>query len=219
MLRARLNGIQRFSLLSLAVLILAPPSAAKSIWAASASAWPTYSGAKETAVLAGGCFWGVEAVFRHVKGVKSVMSGFAVGAAQDSAPGHADRGYAEAVRVVYDPLQIGYQQLLEVFFVVAHDPTQLNRQGPDVGPEYRSAIFVSDSVQRAAADAYLAQLRSTNQFPKPIVTEVILLRSFRQAEDAHQDYVARHPQEPYVIVNDAPKLAELQRKFPALYHD
>lgn len=215
MLRVGINGIRNgLSLLGLAALTLVPRSAAPSI-----GSGPERISPKETAIFAGGCFWGVEAVFRHVKGVKSATSGFAVGVAQDSTPGQPNRGYAEAVRVVYDPQQIGYQQLLEVFFVVAHDPTQLNRQGPDVGPEYRSAIFIGDSVQRAAAEAYLAQLRSANQFPKPIVTEVVPLRSFRQAEDAHQDYVARHPRDQYVVINDAPKIVELQHKFPSLYHD
>jgi peptide-methionine (S)-S-oxide reductase len=191
-------------------LTLAPPNAIPA------------AGAKETAIFGGGCFWGVEAVFKHLRGVKSATSGYAVGMVLDSVPGivnHAHGGYAEAVRVVYDPQQIGYRQLLDVFFTVAHDPTQLNRQGPDVGPEYRSVIFVGDSLQRAAAEAYLAQLRSSNAFSRPIVTEVVPLRSFRQADDAHRDYVARHPRDQYVVINDAPKLADLQRKFPALYHD
>ena len=165
----------------------------------------------KTVVLAGGCFWGVEAVFEHVRGVKSVTSGYA------TADGSDRKGFAEAVRIVYDPAQIRYEQLLEVFFLVAHDPTQVDRQGPDVGPRYRSIVFVADDAERRIVGDYLDSLRTHATFTTPIVTEIAALRSFRIAEDFHQDYAQRHPQSAYVVVNDLPKLAALRRRFPALY--
>ncbi len=170
------------------------------------------------AILAGGCFWGVEAVYRHVKGVKSVKSGFATGTSSDGPRMKpAPSGHVEAVRIEYDPAQVSYADLLRIFFSVAHDPTQLNRQGPDVGPEYRSAIFVADSVQLALATGFVDSLQTAGAFARPIVTEVLPLGSFREAEEYHQNYVARHPNEPYVVVNDAPKLAALRRLFPEFY--
>jgi peptide-methionine (S)-S-oxide reductase len=177
------------------------------------------AGGKETAILAGGCFWGVEAVFRHVKGVKSATSGFAtpVGPAAGMSDPHA--GYAEAVKLVYDPSQITLQKILEIFFTVAHDPTELDRQGPDVGPQYRSAVFVSDSAQATAVRAYLGELKTANIYPRPIVTEVVALQRFKEAEELHQDYVAKHPTEPYVMINDAPKVQDLKKKYPDLYRD
>lgn len=176
---------------------------------------------KETVILAGGCFWGVEAVFEHVRGVTSVVSGYATPAAPPSAEPsmRGGKGYAEAVRVKYDPSEVSYRQLLEIFFTVAHDPTQLDRQGPDIGPEYRSAIFVQNEEQRQGALDYLEGLRAGASFPAPVVTEIAQLKSFRQAEELHQDYVRRHPKDQYVVVNDVPKLAELRRRFPALYRD
>lgn len=161
---------------------------------------------EETAILAGGCFWGVEAVYQHVKGVKVVLSGFAEG-----------KEYAEAVRVVFDPSVISYGQVLQVFFAVAHDPTQLNRQGPDVGPQYRSEIFAQDDSQRRIADAYIAQLSQAGAFDKPIATLVSAKSSFKVAPAEHQSYVKLHPTAPYVVINDLPKLEHLRAEFPALY--
>lgn len=164
-----------------------------------------------TVVLAGGCFWGVEAVFEHLRGVKSVTSGYA------TPDGNGRKGFAEAVRIVYDPAQIRYEQLLQVFFLVAHDPTQVDRQGPDVGPRYRSIVFVADDDERRIVSGYLDSLRTHGTFTAPIATEIAPLRSFRIAEDFHQDYAEHHPQAAYVVVNDLPKLAALRRRFPALY--
>jgi peptide-methionine (S)-S-oxide reductase len=175
-----------------------------------------------TAVFAGGCFWGVEAVFEHLKGVKSAVSGFAGGGV--ASPSYQQvstggTGHAEAVQVVYDPSQISYEQLLHVFFSVAHDPTQLNRQGPDVGTQYRSAIFYANEEQHQAAEAYVAQLRAAKAFSRPIVTEIAPLRAFYPAESYHQHYLTRHPHSPYIMINDAPKLEHLRREFPVLYRD
>lgn len=174
----------------------------------------------ETAVLAGGCFWGVEGVFEHVKGVTRVMSGYSGGTADTARYRQVSSGrtgHAESVRITYDPQQISYGQLLQVFFSVAHDPTQFNRQGPDKGPQYRSAIFYADAEQRRVADAYIAQLQKGRAFPRPIVTELVPLEAFHEAEAYHQDYVPRNPGQPYVVVNDLPKLADLKRQFPSLY--
>jgi len=175
----------------------------------------------QTAVFAGGCYWGVESVFEHVRGVKSAESGFAFAdTTVRSLDGAALRaGYAEAVRVVYDPAQVSYQRLLEVFFLVAHDPTQRDRQGPDVGPQYRSVVFISEAAQREAVREYLASLRSSGTYPAPIVTEVAPLRLFRPAGADQQDYAARHPTEPYIVINDTPKLEALRGRFPALYRE
>ncbi len=175
-----------------------------------------------TAVFAGGCFWGVEAVFEHVKGVKQVSSGYSGGAADEAnyyevSSGRTD--HAESVKVVYDPSQISYGQLLKVFFSVAHDPTQLNRQGPDRGPQYRSAIFYGNADQQRVAKAYIAQLDAAKSFPAPIVTQVAPLKAFYPAEAHHQDYARLHPNDPYIVYNDAPKVLALKRFFPALYRD
>jgi peptide-methionine (S)-S-oxide reductase len=177
---------------------------------------------QQTAVFAGGCFWGIEAVFRHVKGVKSAMSGFAGGSV--ASPSYEQvstgtTGHAESVKVVYDPSQVSYEQLLRVFFTVAHDPTQLNRQGPDVGTQYRSAVFYTDADQQRAAEAFVAKLRESKAFPRPIVTEIVPLKAFYPAEDYHQDYMAHHPDQPYIVINDAPKVEHLQREFPELYRE
>jgi peptide-methionine (S)-S-oxide reductase len=165
---------------------------------------------KQTVVFAGGCFWGVEAVFEHLHGVRSATSGYAT-------PVDDPKGFAEAVRVEYDPTQISYDLLLQVFFLVAHDPTQIDRQGPDVGPRYRSIVFVSDTADRRIALAELDSLRARRTYPAPIATQVAALRSFRIAEDFHQDFVLRHPDDAYVVINDLPKIGELRRKFPTLY--
>ena len=174
----------------------------------------------QTAVFAGGCFWGVDAVFKHVKGVTDVVSGYAGGSANTAKydlVSEGNTGHAESVRVTYDPSRVTYGQLLKVFFSVAHDPTQLNRQGPDTGTQYRSAIFVTNDDQKRVATAYIAQLQAAHVFSGPIVTEVSPLKAFYAAEAYHQNYLERHPNQPYIVINDLPKLAELQRLHPALY--
>lgn len=173
-----------------------------------------------TAVFAGGCFWGVDAVFKHVRGVSSVVSGYAGGSAATARyeiVGSGLTGHAESVEVKYDPSQISYGQLLRVFFAVAHDPTQLNRQGPDVGPQYRSAVFYADPEQQRIAQAYIEQLQSSKAYARPIVTQVAPLNAFYPAEDYHQDYLAKHPDSMYIVVNDLPKLVRLEKEFPQLY--
>ena len=176
----------------------------------------------QTAVLAGGCFWGVEGVFEHVKGVTRVVSGYAGGTPDTATYRHVSSGrtgHAEAVRISYDPARISYGQLLKVFFSVAHDPTELNRQGPDTGPQYRSAIFYASAEQKRVAEATIAQLQKARAFPRPIVTRVAPLQAFHDAEAYHQDYLAHHPSQPYVVINDLPKIAKLKRQFPSLYTD
>jgi peptide-methionine (S)-S-oxide reductase len=173
----------------------------------------------ERAVLAGGCFWGMEAVFEHVKGVRDVVSGYAGGSARDAnyaAVSSERTRHAEAVRITYDPTQIGYAQLLKIYATVAHDPTQVNRQGPDVGPSYRSAIFPQSAAQRQAAQRFLAQLRASRLYKKPIATR-IESGAFYRAEASHQDFMRRHPYHPYVVVHDRPKLAKLKRAYPQLW--
>lgn len=176
--------------------------------------------ATQTAVVAGGCFWGIQSVFKHVKGVVSATSGYSGGAA-DTAKyelvSSGKTGHAESVRIVYEPSQITYGQLLRVFFSVAHDPTQLNRQGPDSGSQYRSAIFYGNDEQKRIAEAYIAQLSSAKVFPRPIVTQVVPLKEFYPAESYHQDYAERHPHDLYIVYNDAPKLTHLRQQFPDLY--
>jgi peptide-methionine (S)-S-oxide reductase len=174
----------------------------------------------QTAVFAGGCFWGVEAVFRHVKGVERAVSGYAGGMAVKPSyeqVGTGKTGHAESVEVTYDPAQVSYGQLLAVFFSVAHDPTQKDRQGPDYGTQYRSAIFYVNDDQRRVAEAYIAQLDQAKAFGSPIVTQVAKLPAFWPAEDYHQNYLAQHPMQPYIVVNDLPKLAALQKEWPQLY--
>ena len=174
----------------------------------------------QTAVFAGGCFWGVDAVFKHVKGVAEVESGYAGGnatTAQYENVSSGATGHAEAVRVRFNPAQVSYQQLLLVFFKVAHDPTQLNRQGPDVGSQYRSAIFFTDAEQQKAARNHIQQLTESHSFARPIVTQLVPLQTFYPAEKYHQNYLALHPDQPYIVYNDLPKLADLRKQFPALY--
>jgi peptide-methionine (S)-S-oxide reductase len=175
--------------------------------------------ASDTAVFAGGCFWGVEAVFESLDGVSDAVSGYAGGS--EPSPTYREvsagtTGHAEAVRVVYDPARISYDQLLQVFFTVAHDPTQLNRQGPDVGTQYRSAVFYRDAAQRQATERYIAKLRDAKVWPGEIVTEVSALEAFHTAEEYHQDYLVRHPTQPYIVINDLPKLEELRKRYPGL---
>jgi len=175
---------------------------------------------EQTAVLAGGCFWGVEAVFEHVKGVIDAKSGYSGGTA-DAADyrkvSSGQTGHAEAVQIKYDPSQVSYGQLLKVFFSVAHDPTELNRQGPDRGPQYRSAIFYANEEQKRIADAYIDQLNKAKVFGDPIVTQVGALDAFYEAESYHQDYLAQHPNEPYIVINDLPKVENLRKQLPGLY--
>ncbi|HUY03869.1 MAG TPA: peptide-methionine (S)-S-oxide reductase MsrA [Rhodocyclaceae bacterium] len=175
---------------------------------------------RQTAVFAGGCFWGIQAVFEHVKGVISATSGYTGGTLKN--PSYEDvstgtSGHAESVSVVYDPARISYGQLLKIFFSVAHDPTQLNRQGPDSGSQYRSAIFYGDAEQRRIAQSYIDRLQAAKVFKRPIVTQVAPLTVFYPAESYHQDYARRHPDEPYIVINDLPKVARLKADFPAWY--
>ena len=175
---------------------------------------------EQVAVLAGGCFWGVEAVFDHVRGVRKAWAGYAGGSADTATyeqVSDGDTGHAESVKVAYDPRQVSYGQLLKVFFSVAHDPTQRNRQGPDVGNQYRSVIFYATPQQRQAADAYIAQLTAAHAFAAPIVTQVVPLGGFYVAEAYHQNYAALHPDNPYIAYNDAPKVAHLKQWLPGLY--
>jgi len=176
----------------------------------------------ETIVFAGGCFWGVEAVFEHVKGVSSAVSGYAGGTTKSptyEGVSTGTTGHAESVQVVFDPAQVSLEQLLQVFFTVAHDPTQLNRQGPDVGTQYRSAVFYSGAMQQQAVQAYIAALTQKKQYSRPIVTEVAPLSVFYPAESYHQGYLALHPYQPYIVINDKPKLDNLRRTFPSLYRE
>ncbi len=174
----------------------------------------------QTAVFAGGCFWGVEAVFRHVKGVSKAVSGYAGGSfktADYERVSTGSTGHAESVEVTYDPAQVSYGELLRIFFSVAHDPTQLNRQGPDYGTQYRSAIFYMSDEQKRVAQAYIAQLGQAKAYPSPIVTQVIALPAFYAAEAYHQNYLALHPTQPYIVMHDLPKLAQLKQQFPDRY--
>jgi peptide-methionine (S)-S-oxide reductase len=172
-----------------------------------------------TAVLAGGCFWGVEAVFERLKGVSNVVSGFSGGGkdtAHYAAVSNGTTGHAESVEISYDPSQISYGKLLQVFFSVAHDPTELNRQGPDTGTQYRSAVFYANDEQKRIAEAYIQQLNNARIFSSKIVTEVTPLKGFYAAEEYHQNFIARNPNYPYVVYNDIPKLKHLEKQFPEL---
>lgn len=174
---------------------------------------------KQTAVLAGGCFWGVEAVFDHLKGVKNVVSGFAGGqksTAHYETVSTGTTGHAESVQITYDPKQVTYGELLKVYFAVAHDPTELNRQGPDVGTQYRSAIFYENDEQKKVAEAYIKQLDDAHVFSRPIVTQVVPLHGFYAAESYHQHFLENNPNNPYIVYNDLPKLAALKKEFPAM---
>ncbi|WP_369065809.1 peptide-methionine (S)-S-oxide reductase MsrA [Burkholderia gladioli] len=174
----------------------------------------------ETAVFSGGCFWGVQGVFEHVAGVKQVAAGYAGGAAstaQYETVSEGDTGHAESVRIVYDPTQISYGRLLQIFFSVAHDPTELNRQGPDSGTQYRSAIFPVDAQQQSIATAYIAQLGNAHAFSSPIVTKIEMGKSFYPAEGYHQDFLVNHPDYPYIVINDLPKVAALKTQYPKWY--
>jgi peptide-methionine (S)-S-oxide reductase len=174
----------------------------------------------QTIVLAGGCFWGIEAVFEHIKGVTDAVSGYAGGTkaqADYETVSTGTTGHAESVRVTFDPTKVSLEKLLQVFFSVAHDPTQLNRQGPDVGPQYRSAIFFADEEQARVAKAYIDQLTKAKVYGKPIVTQVVKLEAFYPAEEYHQNFAERNPTYPYIVYHDLPKVANLKKEFPDLY--
>jgi len=177
---------------------------------------------QETAVLAGGCFWGAQAVFQHTRGVISATSGYAGGDAETAhyeKVSEGNTGHAESVKVVFDPSQITYGQILMVFFAVAHNPTELNKQGPDWGTQYRSALFYASAEQQKIAEAYITQLNSAKIYSQEIVTEVVPLQGFYPAEKVHQNFVELHPDNPYIVINDLPKLANLRKQFPELYRD
>jgi peptide-methionine (S)-S-oxide reductase len=174
----------------------------------------------ETAVLAGGCFWGIQALFEHVKGVSGVTAGYSGGGAETAqyeTVSNGATGHAESVKIIYDPSQISYGQLLKVYFSVAHDPTQLNRQGPDEGTQYRSVVFYANDEQKRIAQAYIAQLDKAKVFSRSIVTQVVALKAFYAAEVYHQDYAVHHPNDPYIRINDLPKVEHLREQLPELY--
>ena len=175
---------------------------------------------KETAVMAGGCFWGIQAVYEHLKGVIHATSGYSGGAANTATYEKVcsgRTGHAEAVQVVFDPSQITYGQVLKILFSVAHDPTELNRQGPDVGTQYRSAIFYTSDAQKRIAEAYVKQLDDAKVFAKPIMTQIVPLEAFYDAEEYHQGYAETHPENMYIVINDLPKVANLKKQYPALF--
>lgn len=181
---------------------------------------PKAANTLQTAVLAGGCFWGVQGVFEHVRGVKKVYSGYSGGdrnTARYELVGSGQTGHAEAVEITFDPAEISYGELLHVFFSVAHDPTQLNRQGPDRGTQYRSAVFYSSPEQKAVAQNYIDQLNKAKAFPKAIVTKIDPLKGFYKAEDYHQDFLIHNPRYPYIVHNDLPKIENLKQIFPGIY--
>jgi peptide-methionine (S)-S-oxide reductase len=181
---------------------------------------PKAAGAEQTAVLAGGCFWGIQAVYQHVRGVKNVLAGYAGGersTAEYEVVSSGRTGHAESVKIVFDPAVISYGQLLQIAFSVAHDPTQLNQQYPDVGTQYRSVIFYADDDQKRIAQAYISQLEQAHVFARPIVTRVDPLKGFYAAEGYHQDYLIHNPTQPYIAMYDLPKVENLKRTFPELY--
>ena len=180
------------------------------------------SSGPETTVLAGGCFWGVQGVFQHTKGVKQVLAGYSGGEkarTRYEQVGTGQTGHAESVQISFDPREISYGEILRIYFSVTHDPTQLNRQGPDIGSQYRSAIFYADASQQRIAQAYIAQLERARVFTRPIVTRVDPLKAFYPAEAYHQDFLIRHPDHPYIFINDLPKIANLKRLFPQDYRE
>ncbi len=210
----------RIHLLSFAFLgILAPVAAAASFPAPPPPTPGVPAAGMQTAVFAGGCFWGVEGVFEHVKGVTKAVAGYSGGEAKTAhyeIVEQGDTGHAESVQVTYDPSKVSYGQLLEVFFAVAHDPTEKNRQGPDAGPQYRSVIFYSAEQQKQTAEAYIREINAAKVFRAPIATEVVPLRAFYPAEAYHQKFLQRNPDYPYIVYNDLPKLAQLKKQFPEL---
>jgi len=208
-----LSGVWRTASRAEGAAVLAPAPAVDQ---------PLAAGAPQTAVLSGGCFWGVQGVFQHVRGVSQVLAGYAGGdeaTAIYEMVGTGRTGHAESVQIRFDPAQISYGRILRIFFSVAHDPTELDRQGPDEGTQYRSAIFYADPGQQRIAEAYIAQLGKAGTFAAPIVTRVDPLRGFYPAEAYHQDFLVLHPAHPYIVYNDLPKIAELQRLFPEAWRD
>jgi peptide-methionine (S)-S-oxide reductase len=204
------------------VYVQARPAATSPLPAAAADEPRAQASTRETAVFAGGCFWGVQGVFERVKGVVDTTAGYAGGTRETATYDQVSSettGHAESVKVVYDPSQITYGQLLRVFFSVAHDPTQLNRQGPDTGTSYRSAIFYTNDEQRRISEAYIAQLDAAKVFSSKIVTVVTPLKGFYDGEDYHQDYALHHPENPYILVCDKPKIGALKEQFPELYRE
>lgn len=194
--------------------IAVPPPAAEA---------PTQAAGLETAVIAGGCFWGIQAVYQHVKGVTNAVSGYAGGTQKDAeyyTVGTGRTGHAESVKVVFDPKQISYGKILQIYFAVAHDPTQVDRQGPDTGPQYRSEIFPQSEEQAKVAKAYIAQLDAARVFSKPIATKISAVKTaFYPAEGYHQDYAVLHPYQPYIVFNDAPKVVNLKKTFPDIWRE
>lgn len=217
-------GVTRFGASLAAVLFLTASAAADALDkpVPAPLADETRAGPSETAVLAGGCFWGMQAVFEHVKGVSKVVAGYAGGAKSTATYDQVTTettGHAESIAVTFDPAQVSFGTLLRVYFSVAHDPTELNRQGPDSGASYRSEIFTSSAEQARVARAYVAQLDKAHLFSVPIVTRVETLKGFYAAEGYHQDFLIKNPYNPYIVINDLPKLAALKRVFPALYRE
>jgi peptide-methionine (S)-S-oxide reductase len=210
------------SLLASGVSTRGAAEEARAIAAPAVDETPSGGSAPEVAVLAGGCFWGVQGVFQHVEGVLNAVSGYAGGAAATAhyeEVGEGDTGHAESVRITYDPSKITYGKLLQVFFAVAHDPTQLNRQGPDYGSQYRSTIFPQNAEQRAIAEGYIRQLGASGAFESPIVTTLEAGKTFYSAESYHQDFLVRNPGYPYIVINDLPKVRALARMFPEIYRE
>jgi peptide-methionine (S)-S-oxide reductase len=226
--QSKLSGVIRVGVVGAAVLVVALPWIRARAGGGAAVVLPTPAvdvaretkPGKQTVVFAGGCFWGVQAVFQHVKGVVDATSGYAGGSADTAkydVVSTGATGHAESVRVTFDPAQVSFGQLLRVFFSVAHDPTEVNRQGPDQGTQYRSALFFTDPAQKRVADAYIAQLDRAKLFHGRIATEVAPLEAFYPAEAYHQSYATIHPNDPYIVINDAPKVAHLRQLYPDLY--
>ena len=220
--RAGLPGLIVAVFLLTALVLRGMPVAAQEGLALPAPAvdLPASQAPSQVVVVAGGCFWGVQGVFQHVKGVSNAVSGYAGGAKSTAIyerTNDGTTGHAESVQVTFDPRQVSYGQLLQVFFAVAHDPTQLNRQGPDTGTQYRSTIFAASAEQAAVAKAYIAQLDQTHAFKRSIVTTIEMGRAFYPAEPYHQDFLVRNPSYPYIVYNDLPKIANLKRLLPGLY--
>jgi peptide-methionine (S)-S-oxide reductase len=223
-LQSKWIGAVVIAMIAVALYVSGP---ANSAGAESAVAVPAPSvdntkaaGPVQTAVLAGGCFWGVHGVYQHVRGVRKVVSGYS-GGEQSTAVyetvSSGRSGHAEAVQIAFDPQEISYGELLQIYFSVAHDPTQLNRQGPDTGTQYRSNIFYADEAQKNIAQAYIAQLNNAKMFGSPVVTRVDSLKAFYPAEEYHQDYLIHNPRNPYIVYNDLPKIENLKKVFPAFY--
>jgi len=218
------NGLRLKSLLlgTLALCACALGAESPKVAPAPAVDNPKTAGPMQTAVLAGGCFWGVQGVYQHVHGVHNVLSGYAGGdksTAEYETVSSGGTGHAESVQIVFDPKQVSYGELLQVYFSVVHDPTQLNRQGPDTGTQYRSAIFYADDAQKKVAEAYIKQLGQAKVFDRPIVTRVDANTGFYPAEAYHQDYLVQHPRNPYIVYNDLPKVEHLKQLSPSLWRD